>query len=152
MMDYPTLNVSKKMDNLMSSDELFCEYYELAEERFSRARKEDTLLDVMLPGMMRKNALEYSDDLAISAQIRLIMASLEKRYNTYHAKKLAVLMAAYDRASALQSEADRKANSTTHKVMEFASSMSKSAVSQADEVLIANLKASMAAYARPSAS
>ena len=151
MMDYPVLSISAKMDKLMSSDDLFCEYYEMAEERFARARKEETLMDIMLPGLMRKNGIEYSDDLVLCAQIRIIMDTLERGYNTYHAKKLAILMAAYDRGSAIRSEMDRKANSTTRSVMEFASIMSKCAVSQADEVLIDNLKASVDAYARATA-
>lgn len=145
------LKIPKRIEKLMSTDPVFCEVYEKAEETFSRAKKTETLLDVMLPCMAKKQGVMYQDKANLAIQIRSAIDDLKQSYSSLRAKRLAVLIAAFDRMHDIQSSAFKQEINEIKKISGFAQAMSapkKVVQSNLDnEDLVASLKASIDAYA-----
>lgn len=97
------LKISDKLDTFMSSDPIFCDLYERCTAKFSMAKKTSTLLNFMLPSMLRKFYHFESSEFSLPIETQKAITNAETSTSYSSITRLAILMAAVDRQTELAS-------------------------------------------------
>ena len=93
------------IDTLKESDHDFEKAYRKSSTHFQKAKKEQTLLSVMIPSVLRKNNAENIRNIEpLEDQLRAEIKECKERNNFENRIKLAILVAGYERYIEIKSQ------------------------------------------------